>query len=271
MSLASLAYRTDLIFARFNGDVTEKDDYLVVRTPSNPTYWWGNFLLFRRPPEPGDEERWTALFHREIGAPPEVEHIALGYDSGIKGAGNVKGFLAAGFTHDESVVLSAQQKDIVKPAKFNTEAELRPLASEAEWQEVVELQVASRENYFSDDEAGYRRFRQDTVANYRKMVAAGLGYWFGAFLNGALVADLGIFCENGVARFQNVETHPAFRRRGLCGALVYTAAQRAFATLGAQTLVMVADPEYHAANIYESVGFQPTEYQGGLEYRPNTE
>lgn len=32
----------------------------------------------------------------------------------------------------------------------------------------------------------------------------------------------------------------------------------------AQTLVMVADPEYHAAKVYESVGFEPTQKAIGM-------
>jgi len=33
-----------------------------------------------------------------------------------------------------------------------------------------------------------------------------------------------------------------------------------------KTLVMVADENYHAAKIYESIGFQPEEKQVGLDW-----
>ena len=36
----SLGWRTDLIFARFDGEVVARDDCLVVRTPTNPGFWW---------------------------------------------------------------------------------------------------------------------------------------------------------------------------------------------------------------------------------------
>jgi hypothetical protein len=35
--------------------------------------------------------------------------------------------------------------------------------------------------------------------------------------------------------------------------------------MGAKTLVMVADENYHAAKIYESVGFRSTERQIGID------
>jgi predicted GNAT family acetyltransferase len=65
-----------------------------------------------------------------------------------------------------------------------------------------------------------------------------------------------------------VETHPEFRRRGICGTLVYESARHALGSLGAERLVMVADAHYHAARIYESLGFRPTERQLGVERRP---
>ena len=105
------------------------------------------------------------------------------------------------------------------------------------------------------------------MARYQKMSHAGLGHWFGAFLGSKLVGDLGLFVENGIGRFQNVTTHPDFRRRGICGTLVHAVATYALSNMGAKTLVMVADEAYHAAKIYESVGFKPTERQAGVQLR----
>ena len=56
-----------------------------------------------------------------------------------------------------------------------------------------------------------------------------------------------------------VATSPALRRLGLCRRLVYDVAQHALTSGRAEVLVMVADPGYFAAKIYESVGFRPTE------------
>ena len=70
------------------------------------------------------------------------------------------------------------------------------------------------------------------------------------------MAGLGIFrTGEGLARFQSVKTHPDHRGRGICGTLVHRASQDAFASLGAETLVMVADPIDTAIRVYRSVGF----------------
>jgi hypothetical protein len=47
--------------------------------------------------------------------------------------------------------------------------------------------------------------------------------------------------------------------------MVYAIARRGLETMGAETLVMIADAEYHAAKIYQSVGFRPTERIVGVE------
>ena len=142
--------------------------------------------------------------------------------------------------------------------------EVRPVAGDAEWAEVLDGQVAGRDPEYS--EAGYRVYATRKIERYRAMVAAGQGAWFGAFLEGRLAGDLGLFVFEGVGRFQTVGTHPDFRRRGVCGTLVYVAARHAFERMGAETLVMVADLHYHAARIYEGVGFAPTERQMGLTW-----
>ena len=257
MDLHSLGYRTDLMFARWNGEVTDFGEYQRIRTPSNPTYYWGNFLLFARPAQGGDFERWNVLFREHF---PEARHVAFGVDGTGGEAGASQPFLDAGFTLERSVVLTATQVQAAK--HMNLEAEVRPLKTDADWDAVLEVQVLSRDSEFSLE--SYRIFKSTQLKNYRLLTELGLGEWFGAFLKGKLVADLGVFFSSDLARFQAVETHPEYRRRGLCGRLVFEASQYALAK-GAETLVMVADPEYHAARIYESVGFAVLEQQVGLQ------
>lgn len=62
--LASLGYQTDLAARRAEGsEITDRGDYLVISSPRNPDYWWGNFLLLARPPAGPDEmSRWLERF-----------------------------------------------------------------------------------------------------------------------------------------------------------------------------------------------------------------
>jgi hypothetical protein len=79
MNLRSLGYRIDLMFPRFDGLVVDRGGYPVVRTPSNPRFWWGNFLLFPAPLALDDLPRWRELFAAEIGGPLQIDHLAFGY------------------------------------------------------------------------------------------------------------------------------------------------------------------------------------------------
>ncbi len=269
MQLRSFGYRTDLIFARFEGRITDKGDYLVIQTPSNPTFYWGNFLLFAHPPQPGDYERWTKLFAQEIGSPEQVGHIALAWDNTAGETGEVAPFLAAGFELDTAVALTARQVQL--PPKFNPDVQVRALESEEDWETALQNQIVHREPKYSLE--GYTTFRRAKMASYRAMVAQGLGHWFGAFVNDEMAGDLGLFVDStqrGIGRFQFVTTYPDFRRQGVCSTLVYKAAQFGLTSMGLETLVMIADEDYFAARIYESVGFQPAERLTNLQWVANT-
>jgi len=264
MQIRSLGYRTDLIFNRFSGVVADGGDCVVVRTPSNPGYYWGNYLIFRDPPGDDALPEWKRRFHQEIASRQPAPHFAFGWDSPAGERGRVEPFLAEGFILNENVVLTT---DAVSPPPHpNGEVSIRPLTTDGEWAQALENQVACHAAEFALP--AYRVFKERQMGEYRRMAAAGLGAWFGAFLEGRMVADLGVYVDGPVARFQAVETHPDFRRRGICATLVYEAAHHAQAALGAERLVMVADEHYHAARIYESLGFRPTERQLGLELRP---
>jgi len=260
VQVRSLGYRTDLIFSSFNGEVLDRGDYLVIRTPSNPTFYWGNFLLFSHPPGSRDYERWPALFAEEIGAGPQTRHMTFGWDTPQKEAGVVEPFLEAGFELVHQTVLTAQQLVAPPPAAVS----IRRLRSDEDWLQAVDNQVRCRESGHA--EADYRVFKRRQMVSYREMVEAGLGEWFGAFLGEMLVADLGLFHTRELGRFQSVGTHPDFRRRGIAANLVFQAGRHALSDFGIDRLVIVADHESAASRLYHSLGFNPEEHQMGLEW-----
>jgi GNAT superfamily N-acetyltransferase len=264
MIVKSLGYRTDLIFPAFDGEIIDRGNYMVIRSPANPTFYWGNFLLFSRPPQEGDFRKWQDLFVREIGASPEVEHRVFGWDSPEGEEGIIQPFLQAGFRPIHSVVMtSAELQSPARPSDF---VSIRALKTESDWGKAVENQVVCREPEFEETE--YRIFRSRQMNRYRKMAESGLGDWFGAFVDQRLVADLGIFRDDGLGRFQSVQTHPDFRRRGIAGTLIVAAGRQALAEYGLQTLVIVTDPASGPERLYASLGFRPVEKQVGLEWWP---
>jgi predicted GNAT family acetyltransferase len=63
-----------------------------------------------------------------------------------------------------------------------------------------------------------------------------------------------------------VETHPQARRRGLATSLVHLAGTTVLDD-GATTLVILADPGYHAIDVYRSLGFVERETKVELTRR----
>ncbi|GHF34554.1 GNAT superfamily N-acetyltransferase [Deinococcus metalli] len=265
----SLAYFTDVALRRHEGSVTTREgDVTVVRSPQNPTFWWGNFLLMPAPPVPGDLARWEALFARHH---PGAAHRAFGVDTGGADAGDAAPFVDAGYHVLRDTVLTAERTH--PPRRVTTDATFRPLLSDADWAGALTLRMAvNAADPDGHEESGYAEFSRRKLASYRRAQEAGHGAYFGAFDDGAVLSGLGIFdAGEGVARYQSVETHPDARSRGLAGTLVHTAGGWAREHLGARTLVIVADPEYHAQALYERVGFTPTEVQLGFQKRPATD
>jgi ribosomal protein S18 acetylase RimI-like enzyme len=263
VDVRSLAYRTDLLVRRLAGsDIADRRDHVVVRTPANPSFYWGNFVLVA-PLVPGDARRWLDVFSAEF---PGAGHVAIGVDGSDGDAGDVSELTALGLAVDTSVVLTASA--LRRLARPNPEVTFRPLVSDDDWRQTLDLrvEVAIDEGH---DSAAHRYFLQGRVDEARQIGAAGRGVYFGAFVDGQVRSSLGLVVDGaGPARFQNVETHHDFRRQGLAGGLVYAAGIHGLDNLGANTLVIVADAEGPAIGLYRSLGFVDTEYQVELS-RPH--
>ncbi|WP_374350470.1 GNAT family N-acetyltransferase [Chitinimonas sp.] len=257
----SLAYHSNLIFHHADGEVADCGDYLRIRTPSNPRFWWGNFLLFGQPPAAGDLPRWDELFQAEIAAQqPLSQHRAFGW---LGARGDTAALEAAGYEVIEALQLVCDQP--VLPDNAHAGVDIRPLADEAEWLAATELQILARDAVHS--EASFRPFKEAQMLRYRLLSEAGGGFGYGAWLDGALVANLGVFANDELARYQNVATHPDYRRRGIAARIVYEAGCHMLATFGPRRLVIVAD-KIGPQTLYRSVGFQPAGFAYGADKAP---
>jgi GNAT superfamily N-acetyltransferase len=267
VKVISLGYRTDLMLRRVAGAViSDRGAHVVVRTPDNPDFRWGNFLLFSAPPGEGDAQWWRAAFDREF---PQADYLALGVDGTEGEVGDAGEMAELGVTAEVSTVLTATAQTLVPAAKSGPGVDIRALAGDDDWRQALQLRLDCTEPGALSTE--YRRFLEAKVAEYRRLCAAGHGTWFGAFTDGRMRASAGLFGDgSGLARYQDVETHPAFRRQGLAGSLVRHAGQWGL-DRGARTLVIVADPDYHAIRLYRALGFTDTERQVQLERAPGTE
>ncbi len=78
MDVRSLAFRTDLALLRLAGsEIEDRGTHIVVRTPDNPGFRWGNFYLLARPPRAEEVDAIIATYDAEFA---ESTHRAFGID-----------------------------------------------------------------------------------------------------------------------------------------------------------------------------------------------
>ena len=254
--LRSLGYRTDVFLCAFDGIVEERDRYLVMRTPSNPNYWWGNYLLYPDAPAPGDAPTWLADQAREL---PGVTGKLIAWDRPDGATGELQDFFDEGFALDDGTILTAKRGDLRRTSRMTGDVTTVAIRTDAQWNDMLEVLT----NAFTPTRSGtledLRVFTTTQCSRYRAMQEANLGQWYGAMVDGELAGALGVVRDREVGRFQLIGTDPRFARRGVCSSLVHDAAALTFERPEIETLVIAADSTYHAAKVYEAVGFQPTE------------
>lgn len=193
---------------------------------------------------------------------PASRHRAFGIDTSVR-LTIPDDFAAAGFTLQEASVLTlSKTPQCAGIAALPSGFAFGTLNLPEENDLVVDIHVAVNAGRYHAD--GYREFATRQMDRYAGMQSAGLGHWFGLFAQvggqRVLTASCGLFRDAGGAgnsgRFQFVTTHPDWRRRGLCTALVEAVCSYGFEIMGITTLVMVADPDDVAIHIYASLGFE---------------
>ncbi len=272
-AIDSLVWATDIDVLSLDHTLERRDGYWVVQSPSNPTFWWGNFLLFDEPPARGDGARWEALFEVENRGRPEVTHRSFAWDRTDGGIGDADWeLLPRGYELERTVGLVASPDQICPHRRANSQVEIRALDPRPGhdgdlWQAAMDVWLAQTP---PQDQSAYRvSFLQRRQAGLRQLFKDGdRGTWYLALLNGEAVGALGIVVTGGRARYQTVDTIEAHRGTGVATRLVVDAAAHAAATQQIDHFVMAADPDYHAIDIYESIGFERAELVVGALRKP---
>jgi len=244
--IRSVGLATDLELAATRGLITDRGGYLVVATPDDPDYYFGNMLVLPAPPQVGEVAYWSRKFAEEL-RDPAIRHVTLRWDGITGDTGATDELLAAGFKVETNAVLSARL--LTAP---HVPFEIRALAAR-EVPATAELEYADAERH---DEA-YRQFLLRRATWQQSLVASGKAAWFGAFDAGALVGALGLVALGNRARFQDVQTRATHRKRGIAAALLAAAAREVLPVI--QELVIVAEAGGPAMRVYERVGFRPIE------------
>ena len=259
--------RTDLGVLRLQGaEITDRGDHLVIRSPRNPLFHWGNFVLVTTG-DPSDADRWLGVFATEF---PDAEHVAIDLPSMPDSAA----YAAHGVSIETDDVLASTNLPQLRALPEGYAA--RELRTDDDWERQIRRNVEDNLATGEHEPLGYERFSRDQAVGRRALVEAGNAAFFGAFANqrwsrrvgersggtrlevppngDELVADLGIVLLGDTARYQSVGTAPEHRRKGLAGHLLGMAARWA-GERGAREWVIVTGATNPAGRLYRSLGF----------------
>lgn len=262
---------TDLFLtAAGGGDVTEREGYARIRTPDNPGFFHGNYLLLPGPPD--DLAGWMECAARELAGSPGGRHTCLRWDGPALSPAAVVAARAAGFVDDSGISMAAADLAVV-----TSDLHIRPLDMVTERAAITALNRSCDLSEL-DGDPHYVAFKEGRRRAWWRWAEAGVAVWWGAFEGECLIAQCGLVrCPEGRGRFQSVETHPDHRRRGACSALI-SAAGRSALEDGCVSLHLAADGDGPARALYRRLGFVEDGWQcsllhggGSLIVRPATQ
>ena len=244
----SPGWQTDLAIFQLEGSsVEEFEDHLIVRSPHNPTFHWGNCLVVTDATAADDAPRWMAAFGA---AHPSADWIAVGF---TQMPTVTQAWTAAGVELELDDVLSTRTPPRAVPCPDGYS--VRRIFGD-DWERLIVRNLAENERSGEHEPRRHEQFVRRRAASHRTLCDRGLAAFFGAFCGADLVADLGIVRCGETARYQNVETEPAHQRRGLASHLLGVAATWA-RNGGCDRWVIVTEATNAAGRVYRSVGFEP--------------
>lgn len=245
----SLALQSEAALWATRGSVVPRLGYWVVRTPSDASYYYGNLLLLPEAPLAETIPLWQARFAEEFAG--HVHHTTFWWDTGELSSAARHAFIDRGFTVETTEVLRRDPglawPNIVTP--LGPDIEIREI-SVAE----TPLLAALADRLSDRHDHVYFTFLQRRARWQAQLIQRGLAHFFACFADQRVVASLGIFVHHGLARYQDVQTDAAYRRRGLATALIGMAGQH-HVVADTTTLTIHTEPNSDAARLYRQLGF----------------
>jgi len=264
--MRSLGLASDLLAMDGLSVVESHSDRIVLRTPGEPDYWWGNILIVRTLPGRPAEE-WQ-LFRKEF---PTARHSVIAWDvpdldsSLLRSAWEIEGFEL-----EVSDVLARSGSPPAPPPP--EDYLLRELASDHDWEQTFRLAMEIGQEA-GHNPAAHALFLRGRIEGRRSQIARGILGWWGAFRHGELVAAMGVVTGRiegaPIARYQAVETARAHRRRGLCTALLARSAHGALERVPDARLVIMAEADSEPGRLYRRAGFAWAERTVAAVRRPD--
>lgn len=242
-----LGWSTDLAVSElFGSTVEDRDDHLVIRTPANPTYHWGNSILVTDSDATNEADRWAHIFGATF---PSATWVAIGLPTM---PGDARAWAAHRLALDVDEVFMASTLPHQTPAP--DDYTVRPLEGD-DWEQNLALAVAENERTDGLAKDAYTPFARARNEAKRAISDARIGTYYGAFADGSLAASLGIIRCGETARYQDILTDADHRRRGVASHLLGVAARWA-ESYGCDRWVVVTEATNPARRVYQRAGLE---------------
>lgn len=248
MRILPPGWATDLAILEHSGSIVEElGDHMVIRSPKNPDFHWGNCLFVTDEDRVNDAAAWVTTFRDAF---PEADWVAIGL---IRMPDDQDAWTEQGVELEVEEVLTTSTLPPQTPLPDGYT--VRPLGGR-DWELSVARAVAENLRTGEYEAQSQERFLKAQAKVQRELSETNVGARFGAFDGDLLVAELGIVRCGTTARYQSVGTEDAHRRRGLASHLLGVAARWA-ADQGCDRWVIVTEATNPAGRVYRSLGFEP--------------
>jgi len=264
MTFHSLFLQTEMIFWQRWSEIEDLGNAVAIRTPTIPTWWWGNLLVLDAPPTLQEVSHWIDLFDTVIRIHPSTHHYLFIWEEGAMASEALEAFRERGIEYSVADVLTLGE--LQRPICYNAEIELRELRGDDPlWDEVVRVNVECFAP--SLDDGRYEVYATLKIGQYQSLIDSGFGKWYAAMIGDEIAGSFGIFPSEGLYRFQEIAVREKFRKQGIASTMTYEAARQAKADHPEFTQVIVADPAGDSIRIYRALGFEQIAVSYALQMR----
>lgn len=244
----SAGWETDLSILNLSGSIIQDfNSHLVIRSPDNPEFHWGNFILVKDSKTIENATRWVEIFKENF---PDATWTAIGLP---KYPVSTKSW--------KDLALEIERLEVLKcdsmPKLANIDdAYTSRIFEREDWDRLYEYEIAQNLDSGEHDSSSFEKFIRNTISVRKNLCDQQKAAWFGAFHKEALVAMLGIVICGEAARYQDVQTDKKHRRIGLASHLLGEAAKWS-AEMGSKSWVIVTESTNDAGRVYRRADFKP--------------
>ena len=228
------------------------DAFTIVRTPSYPNFWYGNYLELDEPPAPDEIGEWLERAYSLALAWPGVARAIVCWETGAEP--HVRTYPDApdaDMNYTNVLVYDGHEQSVEDDPRGG----VLPADDDEAWRRVIEIAQIEVMHDFADDPTrpDFERWR---LERHRDAVRSGVARYLTLREGNRIVAFGGLYRGAQLCRFGTPFTERAYRRRGYFSALARAMIAESRAADPKRPIVIAVDMDGPPEPLYRSLGFQ---------------